>query len=212
MIPKFKPEDYDSENIIDEKTLAILLLYIPKFEKARMEILIKNCIKSYLKGEQEAFNFLKMVFDSEDAKDAATVFLKTYKKQIEQGYTIIQGEKVYWLRDRVLNERQKIFDIISEGIKKGLPPDQVNKNFIDYFNIQKSQAESLARTETAYVQARGAENRFKKQNVGRVKWLLGPNPCEICLPLGGKIFTWETLPYQIPVHPRCTCTLAPVME
>jgi SPP1 gp7 family putative phage head morphogenesis protein len=212
MIPEFRPEDYDQESNIPEDLLAILLLSIPKFEKARIETLIENAAKSYLKGEQEAFDLLNMEFDPEEAKDAATTYLKTYQTQIREGYTVIQGEKVYWLRDRTLNERQKIFDIISDGIKNGRSPDTVKSNFMDYFKMQKSQAESIARTETAYVQARGAEIRFKKQGVEKVKWLLGPDPCEVCIPIGGKIFTWDTLPYQIPVHVRCTCSLSPVIE
>lgn len=212
MIPPLKKEEYDPESILPPEILAVLLSAIPSFEKDRIETLIEGATENYIKGEQDAYKLLDIAFDEDDVLDAAHAYLKTYKSQISDGYTYIQGEKVFWLRDRTINERQKIFDIIKEGIIKGKSPDVVKQDFVTHFGMQKSQAETLARTETAYVQARGAENRFKRQGVEKIKWLLGANPCSECKKYGGKVFTWDTLPFSIPRHPRCTCSLSPVMS
>lgn len=212
MIPELDAEDYDSENDIPEETTSILLAAIPAFETARLNLIVQEASKSYLKGVKTAYFRLGEKFISDDVKDDVYSFLKTYKKQINEGYTIIQGEKVYWLRDRTLAERQKIFDIIKTGILGGKNPNVIKDNFEKYFTMQKSQAEAIARTETAYVQERGIEERYKKFGVEKVKWLLGSNPCPECQRYGGKIYTWDELPYSLPRHVRCTCTLAPVIE
>ncbi|MDD3915347.1 MAG: minor capsid protein [Bacteroidales bacterium] len=212
MIPEFIPEDYDPDNNVPEELIAVLLLAIPAFENARMETIIAGASQNYLKGTKIAYERLGENFVSSDVKDDVYSFLKTYKKQINEGYTIIQGEKVYWLRDRTLTERQKIFDIISEGITKGKAPDVVKSEFQNYFSMQGYQAERLARTETAYVQAQGRDDRYKQFGVKKVKWLLGTNPCPLCAQYGGKIYTWDDLPLQQPAHVNCTCDLSPVLD
>lgn len=212
MIPEFIPEDYDPDNNVPEELIAVLLLAIPAFENARMETIIAGASQNYLKGTKIAYERLGENFVSSDVKDDVYSFLKTYKKQINEGYTIIQGEKVYWLRDRTLTERQKIFDIISEGITKGKAPDVVKSEFQNYFSMQGYQAERLARTETAYVQEKGIYDRYTTFGVKKVKWLLGSNPCPVCAQFGGKVFDIDDLPYLIPVHPSCTCTIVPVLD
>jgi SPP1 gp7 family putative phage head morphogenesis protein len=187
-------------------------LAIPSFEKSRIDTLVKGASKEYLTGAQTAYKRLGKKIIADDVKDGVTEFLKIYKKQLNDGYTIIQGEKVFWLRDRTLAERQKIFNIISEGITQGKTPATVKKEFQDYFSMQKRQAERIARTETAYVQANGRDDHYKKYGVEKVKWLLGPNPCPECLDYGNKIYTWDTLPKSQPVHVLCTCDLAPVLD
>lgn len=212
MIPEFNPNDYDPDNNVTEELLAVLLVAIPAFENARMETIIEGASKNYLKGTKIAYERLGENFVSSEVKDDVYSFLKTYKKQINEGYTIIQGEKVYWLRDRTLTERQKIFDIVSEGVIKGKSPDVVKKEFQDYFLMQEYQAERLARTETAYVQEKGIYDRYTTFGVKKVKWLLGANPCHVCAQFGGKVFDINDLPYLIPVHPSCTCTIVPVLD
>lgn len=212
MIPEFDPDELDPDNNIPEELLTILLISIPSFEKSRIDNLVAGAAKDYLKGTATAYKRLGEKFVAEEVKDDVYSFLKTYQKQLNEGYTVIQNEKVYWLRDRTLKERQKIFDIISDGVTQGKSPDVVKKEFQDYFGMQKRQAERIARTETAYVQANGRDDRYKKFGVERVKWLLGPNPCPECLDYGNKIYTWDTLPKNQPVHALCTCDLAPVLD
>ncbi len=211
MIPELSADDYDPDNQIPEETLAILLAAIPAFERARLDLIVQGASKSYVTGTRIAYSRLGKKFVSEDVKDDVYSFLKTYKKQINEGYTVIQGEKVYWLRDRTLTERQKIFNIVKNGILEGKNPNVTKKEFQDYFKMQKSQAEAIARTETAYVQARGRDDRYKQFGVKKVKWLLGGNPCPKCAQYGGRVFTWDDLPLQQPAHVCCTCDLAPVL-
>lgn len=77
-------------------------------------------------------------------------------------------------------------------------------------------AELIAVTESADAYERGAHLAYAAS--GQVKgteWLLGPNPCSECLPLGGKIVPLgeEFAPgvKHAPFHPRCTCATSPVL-
>lgn len=209
MIPEIDPQELDPDSIIPEELLAVLLEAIQTFEENRIDVMVKGATKGYLKGEMIAHTRLDTPFKSSEVKDDIYSFLKTYKAQLDEGYTIIQGEKNYWLKKRTLEERQKIFDIISNGITEGKSPPKVAKEFEKYFGMAKRDAVTLARTETAYVQATGRDIRYKKFGVKKVKWLLGKNPCDVCRALGGKIFMLADPQIRQPKHVRCTCDLSP---
>jgi len=209
VIPELDPKDFDPDGIISAEQLATIASAIESFESARLNDLLKGASKSYADGSKIAAKLMKKKFVADEIEDDLLKFLIEYQKQLRAGYTVIQGKKVYWLRDRVLSERQFIFDTISNGIIEGRSIEKTAKELQEYFKTSKKYSMLLARTETMYVRANARDERYKKNGVKKVKWLLGKNPCEICQPLGGKIFTWDNLPYNQPVHVRCTCGLSP---
>jgi len=202
-IPELDPSDYDPDNQLPEELTTIVVAAILDYESSMNNVLVAGASKGYIIGNKIAYERLEKEFITDEIEDDVYEFVKEYKKQIDAGYTVIQGEKVYWLRDRTLAERQALFDIISKGIIQGKSPNVVTTELQKHFDTSRSYAETLARTETAYVQANGRDNRYKKQGVKKVKWLLGKRPCSRCAPLGGNVFTWDGLPYSQPVHPRC---------
>jgi SPP1 gp7 family putative phage head morphogenesis protein len=212
MIPELDPHDYNQDNEIPEELLLIVATSIKNFEKDRQQTLIAGATKNYLKGVKIAYKRAEKKFVADEVEDDVYAFLKEYETQIKEGYTVIQGEKVYWLKDRSLAERQFIFDTISNSIRGGEGVDVTAKKLNDYFAMSKRHAKLIARTETAYVQSHGAFNRYKKFGVKKYKWLLGKNPCSKCIPYGGKIYTEEELPGLPPLHGNCTCDIAPVMD
>lgn len=211
-IPDPDLDELNPDNTIPEKEAAAIVAALMAFEDARKKTLVQGASRAYLRGETVAHKRLLTPLVPEEIKDDVYSFLKTYKGQLDDGYTVIQGEKTFWLKNRTMREREQIFDLISKGITEGKSPAVVRKEFQDFMLMQKSQAETIARTETAYVQARGRDNRYKAHGVERVKWLCGPAPCELCSPLEGRVFTWDELPYQQPTHPRCVCDLGPVLD
>lgn len=205
-------EDYDPDSEIPEETLLILSAAIPTYEQTRLDLLVQEASKSYLAGAQKAYGKLGEKFVADEVKKEAENYLKEYKAGLLDGHTVIQGKKVYWLRDRTLAERQKIFDIIKDGITKDIGSDQITQELQDYFKIQKSQAETIAINETAYVQARARDITYQKFGVEKVLWVVGSNPCHICEELAGRVFTWDDLPNTPPIHVRCGCDLEPVID
>lgn len=212
MIPELDADEYDPENSIPDETILILLAAIPAFETVRLDLIVQEASKSYLKGTQKAYTKLGEKLVSEEVKLEAEKYLKEYKSCIMDGYTVIQGNKVYWLRDRTLKERQKIFDIVKGGVTENKSKDRLTLELQDYFNLQKTQAGLIAGNETQYVQARARDRTYQKLGVERLRWITAAHPCSVCEELDGHVFTWDDLPYQQPVHLHCLCDLEPVLD
>lgn len=80
-----------------------------------------------------------------------------------------------------------------------------------------ARAEMIAVTESADAMERGNHLAWRASGVvDRKEWLLGPNPCPECQPLGGKVVGLddEFAPGVLhpPFHPRCTCATAAVVR
>jgi SPP1 gp7 family putative phage head morphogenesis protein len=182
--------------------IAAILLY----ESSRIDDLLKGASKEYLSGIKEASGKLKVDVLSKEYIKEITKYLKTYKTQLEDGYTIIQGKKVNWLEKRTLQERKAIFDIISEGLKKGQTVDEISSNFEKYIGIQKKDARLIADHELRTAKTRASDSVYKKNGKNKFIWIHSDGcPCNICEPLGGQTFTWDTVPYEQPVHIACQC-------
>jgi SPP1 gp7 family putative phage head morphogenesis protein len=208
LIPPFDEEDYDPDNEISGDQKQVIGSAIIAYEKAFIGVLIAAASKNYIKGAIGA-NKLMGNPGLPDVISEARTYVKSYSEMLNAGYTMIQGEKLYWLKDRVLEDRQKIFDIITEGLKDGKTTAEIAQEYMDYFQSSKEYAQMLCQTETAYVQAMAQEEQYKINGVKTVFWVLGDKPCSECEMYGNQTYTWEELPAQIPVHPRCWCSLVP---
>lgn len=73
----------------------------------------------------------------------------------------------------------------------------------------------IARTESATAYTRGALLAYQESGVvAEIEWLLGPEPCDICTPLGGtRVALGATFAdgVMVPAHPNCTCSIAPIV-
>jgi SPP1 gp7 family putative phage head morphogenesis protein len=209
MIPEPDLSELDPEKQLTDTQKEMIIAAILLYESSRIDDLLKGASKEYISGIKEASSKLKVDVLSKEYKNEVTKYLKTYKAQLEEGYTIIQGKKVNWLEKRTLQERKAIFDIISAGLKNEHSTDVVTPALQEYFNMQKKEAHLIADNELKTIKNRARDSLYKKNNINKFIWLLGDNPCDICVPLGGQVFTWETMPYEQPVHLQCNCDLEP---
>lgn len=87
------------------------------------------------------------------------------------------------------------------------------KNILqDRFNVSYSAADSLARTELAHIQTQAAKQRYLDYGIEEVQiWAnTAERRCEVCGKLHKKIYpVGAAIP--IPAHPRCRCTIVPVI-
>jgi hypothetical protein len=105
--------------------------------------------------------------------------------------------------------------IIGRGAAEGWSRDETVGYLMEHYG--RPRAELIAHYETADAQERGSHIAYAAS--GQVKgteWLLGPNPCDLCAPLGGKVVALgdEFAPgvKHPPFHPRCTCATSPVLS
>jgi SPP1 gp7 family putative phage head morphogenesis protein len=81
------------------------------------------------------------------------------------------------------------------------------------FNVSYNQADMLVRTEMAHIQTSAAQQRYKDYGIQEVQvWAdKDERRCDVCGKLHEKKFPIHAK-MPIPAHPRCRCSIVPVVE
>jgi hypothetical protein len=127
----------------------------------------------------------------------------------------------------------RVSNVIASGIEEGLPIRDIARG-IGEFGFDRSRAEMIARTESAYAYTEGQVEAWKETGVvvGK-KWVLSPDACEFCqaaadeygdaaIPLGESFyglddslegsdggimgFSYRSIDGP-PLHPNCRCAM-----
>ena len=76
----------------------------------------------------------------------------------------------------------------------------------------EQRADLIARTELASAYIAGQMAQYRKNGYTHGRWsATGERTCPFCASREGSIYTLDELDGAIPAHPRCRCTVAPVM-
>lgn len=76
----------------------------------------------------------------------------------------------------------------------------------------EQRADLIARTELANAYIAGQMAQYRKNGYTHGRWsATGERTCPFCASREGSIYTLDELEGAIPAHPRCRCTVAPVM-
>lgn len=193
------------------------------YQKQVANVLTKEAVKAHIAGDIKAHKVLEtpvIAFDL--VQKEAIAYGKKYGTLLKkEGATIIKGKKVKWLAESSERTRKQVSDIINEGLRIGKPVAHIGgkkliKGTIAYdlkqtlIRDKNYEYVRIARTEVARIQSHASNERYKANNVKRVKWLCGGNPCPICQQYCNNIYNINEAP-EIPVHPACTCDKAPVI-
>lgn len=204
-----------------------IIKFLEEYERQVKDILIKNAAAAFIAGDLKAQAALEIKLSFDLVNQEALKYLKKYTADLERGGTIIQNEFIPWLEDRAKEDRSEIARIIEEGYKAGkptgvkqyreagkyglYPKNSIAGDLQGFFTARKSHAAAVARTEIARIQTHGSLNRYRKQGVSKVIWLVF-HPCELCEPYSRRVFDIDKLPYEVPRHVNCRCALAPVSD
>ena len=126
----------------------------------------------------------------------------------DNGLTVSQR---IWKNNKLVAER--VNKDIGRLIYQGANPEEIKRAIAADFNISYNRADALFRTETSKFYNNAAIDSYKEAGLSEVEWLTEEDDrtCEICGPLDGKRYPINQPPV-IPSHPRCRCTLLPVIE
>jgi hypothetical protein len=118
--------------------------------------------------------------------------------------------------------RNMLRSAIADGLEENIGLDAIADGLVDDFAFSEDRADLIARTEISNANSQGALTGYKTaRDEAGVKlfkeWLLGPNPCEICvanndqgpIDLDDDFDSGDDAP---PAHPNCECALSPVVE
>ena len=101
-----------------------------------------------------------------------------------------------------------MFDLISE--QTGLPVEELTNVLDDTFREAYNNARRLVRTETARIQTRATQERYKEAGFTKWRVIAEPDCCEVCADLAEQVFDIDQL--VIPAHPNCRCAMAAITE
>lgn len=129
-----------------------------------------------------------------------------------------------WKNKDVLMQRleESLFDFVSRGqptaqLVSDLIADQIGPTAADLGNILDddfreayNNARRLVRTETARIQNRAAQDRYKDAGFTKYRIIAEPDCCEVCDDLSKQVFDIDDL--VLPAHPNCRCAMAAITE
>lgn len=117
---------------------------------------------------------------------------------------------------------ESLFDFVSRGqptaqLMTDLIADQTSGSVAvfgsildDDFREAYNNARRLVRTETARVQNRATQDRYKDAGFTKYRILAEPDCCEVCADLQTQVFDIDDL--VLPAHPNCRCAMVAITE
>ena len=113
-----------------------------------------------------------------------------------------------------------LFDFVSRGqptaqltsdlIAEQIPMSEFKSILDDDFKEAYNNARRLVRTETARIQNRATQDRYKEAGFTKYRIIAEPDCCEVCADLQEQIFDIDDL--VIPAHPNCRCAMAAITD
>ena len=109
--------------------------------------------------------------------------------------------------------QQALNDGLIECVVTGTPSAALKNRLMYEFDVSFNRADNIVRTELAHIQTQAARDRYAAAGIKEVQvWAdKDERQCKVCgklhkqkFPVGG------TMP--IPAHPRCRCTIIPVID
>ena len=118
---------------------------------------------------------------------------------------------------RVWENTERLAEALNENlihcVATGAKPGELKKLLVNEFGVSFSRADALVRTELAHIQTQAAQQRYKDYGIQKVQvWAdADERRCEVCGKLHETIYPINAQ-MPIPAHPRCRCSIIPVVE
>ena len=158
------------------------------------------------------------LYYSIDKQAAMTVITETW---CSDGRDLSQR---IWRNRDILMQRleQSLFDFVSRGqptaqLVSDLIADQIGPTAAEFgsvlnddFREAYNNARRLVRTETARVQTRAAQDRYREAGFTKWRVIAEPDCCEVCADLTEQVFDIDQV--VIPAHPNCRCAMVALTE
>lgn len=148
-------------------------------------------------------------------------------KQVVQSIWCSDGKdlsnRIWKNKDQLMQKLEDgLFDFVSRGqptarLVSDLIVEQIGPTAAEYGNIfdnafreAYNNARRLVRTETAHIQNRATQDRYKDAGFTKYRIIAEPDCCEVCADLAEQVFDIDNL--VIPAHPNCRCAMAAITE
>lgn len=118
---------------------------------------------------------------------------------------------------RVWSNTNKLIDTLNEGLVHcvitGKKTSELKKILRERFNVSYSQANNVVQTEMSHIQNTAARQRYEDMGVKEFQVWASKDErrCNVCGKLHKKKYLINE-PSPIPAHPRCRCSIIPVIN
>lgn len=191
---------------------------------------------AYAAGALHALSQLRTGVSLDVVQRESIEFAAAYKKRlVEEGLlsvtdlikddagnvTGFRTRDIKWLSgDKRANMRNELMDAIRNGILEGkptgvrvsskgtYPKGSIAEDIQKITDSYKSQASTIARTETSRCYYNGEIERYARLGVQYVEYLGAPDACDDCQEFIGRVFVLGSEPHH-PMHPNCRCDYRP---
>ena len=209
----------------------------PKRITVDVAVLFKRA-KWIEKFERKAFPYLRIAFDRGSKLGAGDLVRASIEPMLLKPERITALLTKYlrgWASSIVDLTGEQLAKALEEGLNAGEPTAMLSQRVADVYGKKKdSHSEMIARTEVNTALNGGAAMTWAESGIKRHQWVTSVNPCEFCEAMGDKIVDIgtafvkrgdsiqgtkggsSTVAYRDvlhpTLHPRCVCTLLPVIE
>lgn len=146
--------------------------------------------------------------------EAFTTISKEAAAQLIAAIWVADGKN---FSQRIWDNTNRLVDTLNEGLLHcvitGKKTSELKKVLQNDFNVSYSRADAVVRTEMSHIQNTAAQKRYEDYGIKEfMVWAdEDERRCEVCGALHEKkyLIGSET---PIPAHPRCRCSIVPVVE
>ena len=151
------------------------------------------------------------------ALPAGAAFSTPSKEAVNQLINAIwTADKKTW-SERIWNNTERLAETLNDELVHcvitGKKTTDLKNLLQERFRVSYDRADTLVRTEMSHLQTQAAHKRYTDAGVKyfEVWGSEDERRCEICAGYHEKIYPIDSIP-PIPAHPRCRCTILPVIE
>ncbi|MBD2261365.1 minor capsid protein [Pseudanabaena sp. FACHB-2040] len=182
--------------------LKPVLAMVRPDQEAEYEALFTEAIRlSHTSGGTLADELVRIVDPGYPLQEFSTIPIEAAALQARDG--------LQRLRRHDEKFRSKASAIVEQGLLQGWGAAKVAQQLASELGALKSKAETIARTETMSAFNDAAQQRYEKNGIEGVQWLITPNEnlCSICVARNGNVYPVGKV--RLPAHPRCLCIWLP---
>ena len=177
---------------------------------------------THLMSDIYSDTFYKTAFEIQKGFGVATNFAKLDKKVVDKILVKPWASDGSNFSERIWgSHRAQLVNKLHEGLTlnliQGKPPDNLIKEIVNTFEVDRKRAATLVFTEKAYFQSLAQHDSFKNLGIEEYEIVatLDTKTSEICREMDGRHFKLSD--YQIgltapPFHPRCRTATAPFFD
>jgi hypothetical protein len=194
----------------------------------QVEKLGESDVDYILFAEEKAKELLRLAGNPhiEDALDAG-ILRAVADLGVDIDLDLLNPKVIAWLKTKVFKfsfditntTREGLRTTLIEGLQAGESIPKLAERVNTVFDFAGTyRAERIARTEVSEAIHRGELMGWQESGVvGKKAWLLGADPCDLCLEQAapGAINIDQQFPGGVdapPVHPNCVCDVVPIMK